>query len=347
MERHFGLEDGKIGRDYVAEQVEARGWNPDDIDDGVVLGSGLGAFAKNHLEDPLEIPFMSVFHKIRLGAEHMPRGNVDGHAQRLIIGPLKGSTDRRLVMAQSGREHPYEGISSKRAVYWIRLMQLLGVKTLIGSNAAGIVTPRTLKTPSLMLVQSHIDWVRDNPLIGPNEPELGPRFPHSNGMYPKETRDLIKRVAAQRGIALPEGVYIRSGGPFYESPTEVYKAREEVEGIYRQGSLQKDETDYTGGAEAATGMLGMSSTYEALAIQSATQANPPKDPNPSENRSYYPAFQDGWAYISVATNYAAGLAETGHVGDPNHEEVQENARQVAENFEQLVRASIEELRKAS
>ncbi len=341
MEKRFGLEDGKIGRDYVAEQVEARGWNPDDIDDGVVLGSGLGAFAENHLEDPLEIPYLDVFRKIRLGGKDMPHGKVDGHAQRLIIGPLKGSGDKRLVMAQSGREHPYEGISTKRAVFWIRLMQLFGVKTLIGSNAAGIITPKTLQTPSLMLVQSHIDWLRDNPLIGHNEGELGPRFPHSGDMYPKATRDLIQKVAAERGIALPQGIYIRSGGPFYESRAEVYKAREELEGIWRQGSQQKGETDFIGGAEAAKGMFGMSSTYEALAIQSATQATQ------GPSLEAYPAFKKGWAYISVATNYAAGLAEQGPVKNPDHDEVQEAARKIAEKFEGLVRASIEEMRKAS
>lgn len=339
MEKRFGLADAKIGRDYVAEQVEARGWDPDDIDDGVVLGSGLGAFAKNHLKDPLEIPYVDVFHKIGLEAEDMPHGKVDGHAQRLIIGPLKDSADKRLVVAQSGREHPYEGISTKRAVFWIRLMQLFGVKTLIGSNAAGIITPRTLKTPSLMLVHSHIDWVRDNPLIGSNEPTLGPRFPHSNGMYPSATRDLIKGVAKSKGIALPEGTYVRSGGPFYEPPEEIYLARAQLEDIWRHGSKQRDETRFNGGAKAARGMFGMSSTYEALAIQSATQAA--REPS----FEAYPAFQDGWAYISVATNYAAGLSSKGREENPNHDEVQGAAREVAEQFEGLVKDSILELRK--
>lgn len=324
MENRFDYEEARFAADDVIKLSKERSG----IDfsgkkvDGVILGSGLGDFANEQLTQTAEISFNEIFSRgkpqDRLGRSGKAKDGVEGHAKKLIIGKLKDGKDR-IVIAQSGREHPYEGVSTRRATFWLRVMQLLGTETLIGSNASGILTPTHLKPTDLVLVHSDLDLGNDNPLEGTNEDQLGPRFPHMADLYPESTRKLAKKISSELGSGLQEGMYVRVRGPNYERKEDVYRLRREVEGIWREGSADERFSGPT------IAVVGMSSTYEQLVAQHATQS------------SRYPAFQKGRAYISVATNYAAGLSEKGQVAPPTHSEVQENADKVKKKFSALVR----------
>lgn len=319
------------GRDHVAEIVRQGGLDPDNIRDGVILGSGLGEFVPSEMEEgSLRIPFDQV---LRVMEMTNTCGGVKGHAKELVIGPLKGTSQDRLVFAQSGREHPYEGVSEQRATAWLRIMQLLGVQSLIGSNASGIVTPGTLTVPSLMLVKGDKDFTGgvDGPLVGPNDDRFGPRIPHMSDQYPTETRKIIRVAAAELGIELKEGIYGRVKGPRYEPRTLVYEFRKILAGIYKQAGLQPGEEDYK---EFPVGTFGMSSTYEAEVAQHASQSKA------------HPAFRNR-AWISVATNYSASLGVDGIKPPNTHPEVEENARIVQDIFQKLVKKSLLGMREAA
>ena len=181
-----------------------------------------------------------------------------------------------------------------------------------------------------MLVNGHIDLVRsDNPLAGFNDGRLGPRFPHMGGHYPVATRELFHRVAKRLNIDLKEGIYVREFGPNYETAEEVYFLRGMLRSLWEEAGDQPGEARFSNGV---TGGVGMSSTYENLVVQHAFQSK------------QHPAFGRGRAWVSVSTNYAAGLGPRGFVGDPNHDEVRENAAIVRERFGQLVREALLELR---
>lgn len=327
---HFIYEQYAAAADLVRDVVRQQGLEPNEIKDGVILGSGLGDFARDNLAmDPdssVSIPFNDIFEKIGVPPHH---GTVQGHAKSLIVAPLKNDDSRRFVIGQAGREHPYEGISTKRATFWIRVMQLLGVETLIGSNAAGIVTPHTLSVPSLMLVNSHIDLGGDSPLKGLNDDRLGPRFPHMGDHYSAETRAIFHRVAQRLGIPLKEGLYVREPGPNYETPEEIYRLRAMARSMWEEGTGQTGEKRFNNGV---TAVVGMSSTYENVVAQHASQSKE------------HPAFRRGRAWVSALTNYGAGLGPEGFVGNPDQEEVEENAAKVSEMFGQLVHGVLQELR---
>lgn len=329
MENRFNYEDARFAADEVRKLTLER--SGVDISgkkiDGLILGSGLGDFAEKQMKEPAEIAFQEILDRIlkderRNDIRKVKNGGVDGHAKKLVIGRLKDGKDRILI-AQSGREHVYEGVSTRRATFWLRVMQLLGAETLIGSNASGILTPKNLKQGDLMLVHSDLDLADDSPLVGPNEEQFGPRFPHMGDLYPEATRKLAKEVAKEHNVQLAEGMYVRVKGPNYERKEDVYRLRREVEGIWREAQDGGHDERFTNGPAVA--VVGMSSTYEQLAAQHATQSK------------RFPAFQKGRAYISVATNYAAGLSEKGPVAPPTHEEVQETADKVQKQFGKLVR----------
>lgn len=331
----YGYDDASRARDVVVEKLEQAGVNPNDVKDGIILGSGLGGFVGDHMEaGAVEIPFNDVLMGLNVPLSH---GGIPGHAQKLIVGPLRGErADGRLVIAQAGREHPYEGVPVRRSVIWIRIMQLLGVETLFGSNAVGIVTPHTLKIPSLMLVHSDHDATDDNPLVGRHDPEFGPRFPHSGDLYPAKSRDLVKAVAERLKILLAEGTLFRTKGPQYESAETIYRLRGILKQMWDEGRRQKGENRFQG---ENVGVTGMSSTFEHLVAQ---QASPNQNIDVQHpNR----AFGRGRAHVSVATNFAAGLGSDGMGAFPSHTEVQENSQLVQEMFGRLAREVILEMRK--
>lgn len=177
---------------------------------GLVLGSGLGALAER-IESPDVIPYSDI--------PRFPRSTVAGHSGRLLVGRANGAQ----VLVMQGRVHFYEGYSPSEITLPIRVMQLLGVKALIVTNAAGGIRPG-LKAGDLMAIVDHLNLVGmagNNPLRGSNDEALGPRFPDMSRAYDPGLLALLRDEAQAQGIALQEGVYAMVAGPNYETPAEV------------------------------------------------------------------------------------------------------------------------------
>jgi purine-nucleoside phosphorylase len=174
---------------------------------GLILGSGLGSFADT-LDNADKIPTAEI--------PHYPRSTVEGHSGNLVFGQYRGIN----VLAVQGRTHYYEGYTMKQVTYVVRIMQSLGVKKLIVTNAAGGVN-RKFKPGDLMIIEDHINMFGDNPLIGPNEESLGPRFPDMSAPYDPEYISLLEEIGLELNIPLQKGVLFGMSGPSYETPAEV------------------------------------------------------------------------------------------------------------------------------
>lgn len=177
----------------------------------LVLGSGLGDFAKN-LRVECTIPYSEI--------DGFPVSTVAGHDGRFIFGWL----DQVPVVCMKGRVHFYEGYEVSDVVMPIRLMKRLGAKFLFLTNAAGGLNEK-FQPGDLMMIRDHISFFVPNPLIGPNPESLGTRFPDMSNVYDLELQDLIWEVASQEGIRIQEGVYTQLTGPSYESPAEIKALR--------------------------------------------------------------------------------------------------------------------------
>jgi purine-nucleoside phosphorylase len=199
----------------------------------LVLGSGLGSFADN-LTDRLAVPYAEI--------PNFPVSTgVVGHAGELVLGQVGQAP----VAVLSGRVHFYEGRPMSDAVFPARVLARLGVKAVVLTNAAGGVR-LTFRPGDLMLITDHINGFGTNPLIGPNEESLGPRFPDMSAVYDPALRRIVKATARQLRIPVKEGVYIGLHGPSYETPAE-------IRAIRRMG------------ADA----VGMSTVPEAIALRHA------------------------------------------------------------------------------
>ncbi len=172
---------------------------------GIILGSGLGKLA-DKIEDPVIIRYRDV--------PGMPVTTAIGHKGNFIIGRLGGRT----VIAMQGRYHCYEGYQMQDVVMPVRIMKLMGVGTLLISNAAGGVN-YDFHTGDLMIIRDHINML-PNPLIGPNYDDLGPRFPDMTRPYDLRLIAKAEAIAAEEGIELKKGVYLACSGPAYETPAE-------------------------------------------------------------------------------------------------------------------------------
>jgi len=175
---------------------------------GLVLGSGLGAFAER-LENRVAIPYDEIPNF------PVPSGVV-GHAGELVLGDV----ERTPVAVLSGRVHFYEGRPMSDVVFPPRVLARLGVSAVVLTNAAGGVR-RTFKPGDLMLISDHVNAFGTNPLVGPNEDALGPRFPDMSRVYDPALRKLAKDTAKRLRIPLREGVYLGNPGPSYETPAEI------------------------------------------------------------------------------------------------------------------------------
>lgn len=177
-----------------------------DFSVGIILGTGLGGLVKE----------IDVEHEIEYGKlPHFPLSTVESHHGKLIFGTLAGKN----VVAMQGRFHYYEGYSMKQITYPVRVMKFLGVKTLLVSNACGGMNPQYSRG-DLMLMEDHINLLGDNPLIGKNEDELGPRFPDMSEPYDKELLSLAKEIAMENKIKVHKGVYVAVPGPNLETKAE-------------------------------------------------------------------------------------------------------------------------------
>jgi purine-nucleoside phosphorylase len=173
---------------------------------GLILGTGLGGLAREIAIDA-EVPYTDI--------PGFPVSTVESHAGRLLLGRLGG----RRVVAMQGRFHRYEGYDLQQVTFPVRVMHALGARTLIVSNACGGMNP--LWAPGdLVLLSDHINLLGDNPLVGPNDERLGPRFPDMSAPYDPELRALARAAALELGIVLREGVYAAVAGPNLETRAE-------------------------------------------------------------------------------------------------------------------------------
>lgn len=181
---------------------------------GLVLGSGLGTLAYT-LENRVVIPYTEI--------PGWPQSTVHGHHGNLVIGELEG----QVVAAQQGRAHYYEGYTMQEVTFPIRVMHFLGIETVILTNAAGGINP-SYRVGELMLIEDHINlpgMVGANPLMGPNDEELGERFVGLAQAYDRRLRDVAQDVARQHDIPLHSGVYCAVSGPSFETPAEIRMLR--------------------------------------------------------------------------------------------------------------------------
>ena len=174
---------------------------------GVVLGSGLGDFA-NSLADGVAIPYGDL--------PHWPKSNVIGHEGKLVVGRSRGRT----IAALAGRVHLYEGHDARTVTFAVRALGLLGVKTLILTNAAGGVNT-SFSQGALMVIDDHINLTGANPLTGANEDRFGARFPDMTEVYSSRLRGIADRAGKALGLPLPHGIYVALLGPSYETPAEI------------------------------------------------------------------------------------------------------------------------------
>ncbi|MBR6663899.1 MAG: purine-nucleoside phosphorylase [Alphaproteobacteria bacterium] len=173
----------------------------------IILGSGLGDFA-NQISNPTYINYSEI--------EDFPTSTVTGHQGRFVCGELSG----KQVLCLQGRVHPYEGYPASYIADIIKALKLVGISTLIVTNAAGSLKTE-ISPGSLMLITDHINMSGFTPLIGANDETFGPRFPNMNNVYTKKYQDIAKDIAQKNDITLHQGVYCMLSGPAFETPAEV------------------------------------------------------------------------------------------------------------------------------
>jgi purine-nucleoside phosphorylase len=173
----------------------------------IVLGSGLGDFAGS-LTDPVTMPYGEL--------PHWPVSRVIGHEGKLVVGRSRG----RPIAALAGRSHAYEGHDMPTVTFPVRVLGLLGIKTLIITNAAGGINTG-FSQGALMVIDDHINLMGTNPLAGSNDDRFGPRFPDMTEVYASRLRTIADRAGKAMALRLPHGIYIALLGPSYETPAEI------------------------------------------------------------------------------------------------------------------------------
>ena len=210
-EDQFGMPAIRAAADYIRSKINGLEADSYRLEIGLILGSGMGLLAEE-VENPVHIPYGEI--------PGFPVSTVEGHAGRLVIGRLSG----RNVLVMQGRFHYYEGYPIRALAMPVWVMKLLGIKMMIVTNAAGGVNA-AFKEGDLMLITDHLNMFFDNPMIGANLGELGPRFPDTSRAYSERLMGVAKLVAAEQGIDIQQGVYLCNTGPSYETPAEVRMAR--------------------------------------------------------------------------------------------------------------------------
>lgn len=202
--KHFTIEELQESVAFIKERTSHQPTI------GLILGTGLSPLA-TQIADADIIPYGEI--------PHFPVSTVKGHAGRLVVGNIAGVT----VCAMQGRFHFYEGYTLPQVTLPVRVMNVLGVQTLLVTNAAGGIN-NSFEVGDVMLIEDHINFVGmagHNPLMGPNDPHFGTRFPPMNRAYTKLLRDLASDVATEQGLTLRRGVYAWLAGPNFETPAEI------------------------------------------------------------------------------------------------------------------------------
>lgn len=193
----------------ATEYISSRNSNIPKV--GLILGSGLGKFIDS-VKNPTIISYSDI--------PHFHTTSVEGHDGRLVLGEVEGVS----VAVLQGRLHAYEGHAMEDIVFPVRVLATLGIESLILTNAAGGVNEK-YRPGNLVLIEDHINLMGNNPLIGPNISELGPRFPDMTHAYDPELRSLLQATAKELGSSLHSGVYCSVLGPTYETPAEIRMIR--------------------------------------------------------------------------------------------------------------------------
>ncbi len=173
---------------------------------GIILGTGLGGLVQE-IDIEITLSYKDI--------PHFPLSTVETHEGKLIIGKLAGKS----VIAMQGRFHYYEGYSMKQITFPVRVMARLGIKNLLISNACGGMNPE-FNRGDIMIIEDHINLLGDNPLIGPNLDEFGPRFPDMSEPWSKKMINLANLAAKEEGISLQKGVFVAVSGPNLETKAE-------------------------------------------------------------------------------------------------------------------------------
>ena len=198
------LQQARIQRAEAVAFIKER--LPIDPEYLLILGTGLGQLAEEMTVE-VELPYE--------GIPHFPVSTVESHAGKLLIGYLGGKS----IMAMQGRFHYYEGYSMNQIAFPVRVAKMLGIQTLLVSNACGGLNPN-FERGDIMLINDHINFLGDNPLIGPNDPDLGPRFPDMSQPYTERLLATAEQVALDAGIKMHQGVYLAVSGPMMETKAE-------------------------------------------------------------------------------------------------------------------------------
>lgn len=211
IEHRIMLEDERLEDAHAIERIEraaevVREQWPEKPEVAIILGTGLGRLGAEIRADAV-VDYADI--------AGFPLSTVETHAGRLLCGTLGG----KRVVAMQGRFHRYEGYSLRQVTFPVRVLRALGAHTLVVSNACGGMNP-AWAPGDLMLIADHINLLGDNPLIGPNDESLGPRFPDMSDPYSEDLRKLARAVASERGIELREGVYVAVQGPNLETRAE-------------------------------------------------------------------------------------------------------------------------------
>src|SRR5712691_12476033 len=193
----------------AARMIRTRA-NPD-VSVAIVLGSGLGGFDEA-LTESIAISYRDI--------PGFARATVEGHAGQLVIGKAGEVT----VAAMQGRFHFYEGYDLEEVTFPIRVLKLLGVRTLVLTNAAGALNVEFVPG-SLMVISDHLNLLGANPLTGPNDDRFGPRFPDLTSVYAPELQNIVIEEARAMGLEMRRGIYAALSGPSYETPAEIHMVR--------------------------------------------------------------------------------------------------------------------------
>lgn len=249
---------------------------------GLVLGSGLSGLA-DAIPDAVRIDYADI--------PNWPRSTVHGHSGRLVLGELEGVP----VAIQQGRAHTYEGYDAHQATFPVRVLKLLGVETLILTNAAGGLNPE-FNAGDLMLITDHINWVGMsglNPLKGANLEEFGTRFPDVTFAYDRALQQIAREVAAAADIPLREGVYTWLSGPNFETPAEIRM-------LYRLGS------DAVGMSTVPEVLVARHAGLRCLGISTITNVAP-HNPAPDHVTTHEEVMETGRLVVPRLTTLLQGV----------------------------------------
>ncbi|MCP5099381.1 MAG: purine-nucleoside phosphorylase [Chloroflexi bacterium] len=249
---------------------------------GLVLGSGLSSLADS-INNPDIIPYEEI--------PNWPVSTVHGHSGRLVIGELENQT----VLVQQGRAHFYEGYNLAQITLPVRVMHALGINTLMVTNAAGGINAQF--TPGdLMLITDHINFVGlagNNPLHGPNDDKVGPRFPDMINAYDVELRQIARETAVANGFTLQEGTYAYVAGPSFETPAELR-------------FLRTVGTDAVGMSTVPTVVVARHADMRVIGISSITNKADP-DPKPGTVVTHDEVLETGKQIIPRLTALVRGI----------------------------------------